>query len=251
MLQQISQLRGIQLVEWEILKSNLKNSQKVRRFLESCVNAKRLQSLDEAIGTIVTLTAATLALLALIVLEFQVFLAFVTIITTLFFWVSYRIAKILHSIEIRIMIISCFFTFLFWFIFFGPIMVISRGLDEYIGTLFMIIYSFAGITLISLFCTKASDRIWRWLSLDVLDGWSPLGLIVLNTEDDKTNDSGFLIFMIVLVYGMYVLVLLIGGVEYIIITGPMFIIFLFILRSSWSKVYEIWLKSLENMLLSS
>ena len=239
--------RGVQLVDWKILGQDLQAKNKVRRILNSSVMKSRLESLDEAIGTIVTLTAALFALLALTFIEYQIVFGFTSIAITIFFWVGYRIAKILHAIEIRFMIISSFMTFVFWYLFFGLILSLSSLSEGVLETLLVASVSSFGLLLIALGCTKISDRIWRWLSSGELRNWSPLGTGVFGTRDESGNNSGFLIFMIVLAYGLYICIFVVSGLPYVIVTCPMFIIFFVALKSSWSKVYEIWFRSLEQL----
>jgi hypothetical protein len=234
------------LADWEFPNTDLEDTQKLRQLLNSCVDEKKLSSLDEAIGTIVTLTAAGFALLALLFPEFQQIFGFAAIITTIFFWITYRIAKILHAIEIRFLVIISFFMFLFWFVYLELISFVSF-FEGYLGTIFTLIFSTIGIILIGVICVKASNRIWTWLSNDSLHGWSPLSSKVLGTKDKENRESGFLVFMVVFTYGMYAMMMLIGGVNLLILTVPICLILIIGIQTSWKKIYEIWLGSLKTI----
>lgn len=85
-----------------------KPAEGIRKALMSVTDPNKLYSLDEAVGTVVTLSTVIFGLLSLYFPEMRVTFSLLTLVSTFFFWVSYRIAKIKHAIELRIWIIKAF-----------------------------------------------------------------------------------------------------------------------------------------------
>ncbi len=155
------------MTDWTILDSHENDKIKVRQFLTSCVNRDRLASLDEAIGTISTIATAGFGFLALFVEDLKPLFGVITFVTILFFWIGYRFAKIIHSIEYRLVIISSFIPFLV-FVIITPIINIAP-LDDLIG------YSIRMLPfiLVLIITPKGIKRTWKWLTDSQFDDWSP------------------------------------------------------------------------------
>lgn len=85
----------------------------VRRFLRRCVNPDRLYSLDEIAGVVSTLATVALAFLALSLSDYRLVFGVLTAVTSVFFWIGYRIGKIRHAIDVRFAVILSFVMFLY------------------------------------------------------------------------------------------------------------------------------------------
>lgn len=222
---------------------------KVREFIDSCVNDKKRKSLDEVIGTIMTLTSAILAMSGIIAPQFQEIFLLATVVMTVFFWVAYRIAKTLHSIEFRLMIVASFFTTLFWLMIFPSITALElhNPLYDFIITNALF---YAGYTVMILLFIRVADRIWFWLSQEELGDWSPLGVDMMFVED-KSGESGALIHLSIIGYGLVTTLLLIAGTVWfiggIILVLPIVIAILLFIRHTMKNIYELWFVSLTSL----
>ena len=128
---------------------------------------KRLYSFDELIGTIVTLSTVSLVFLALTLQDLKFYFGVASFISTLFFWVGYRIAKILHSIEIRLGIVASFFPFLF----FSFILPLFEFLRE--NALLNLAFGLIPLGIAFVISMPLVLRVWRWLSNDTPNNWTP------------------------------------------------------------------------------
>lgn len=134
----------------------------LRNFLRSTVNKDRLFSLDEGVGTLSTVTTIGFGVLALAWLEMRAVFGLLSFILLTFFWLSYRIARVLHAIEIRVWLVKSFQWFLpiALSVPFYAIYGYFRGVNEGI--------SFAALlvgTMLSVSGVGSTTRfdVWEWL----------------------------------------------------------------------------------------
>ncbi len=155
------------MTDWTLLDSHENDKIKVRQFLSSCVNRNQLASLDEAIGTASTIATAGFGFLALFVEDLKPLFGVITFVTILFFWIGYRFAKIVHSIEYRMVIISSFIPFLVYVII-TPIINIVPLADLFGYSIRMLPF-----ILVLIITPKGIKRTWKWLTDSQFDDWSP------------------------------------------------------------------------------
>lgn len=167
------------MTDWTLLDSQENDKIKVRQFLTSCVNRDRLASLDETIGTASTIATAGFGFLALFVEDLKPLFGVITFVTILFFWIGYRFAKIVHSIEYRMVIISSFIPFLV-FVIITPIIDIVP-LDELIKYSMRMLPFF----LVLIITPKGIRRTWKWLTDSQFDDWNPWDSLIEERASGK------------------------------------------------------------------
>jgi hypothetical protein len=138
----------------------------VRLFIRKCVDPDRLYSLDEIAGVSSTVASVSLAFLALTLSEFRLMFGVLTAVTSLFFWIGYRVGKIKHAIDIRFAVILSFIMFMYISIVFVIIGVITAPFGS---VLFIFSATFAAAIVILIMyislkpVAKAQNSLCKWL----------------------------------------------------------------------------------------
>ncbi len=166
-------------LKWDLLESTESDKIKVRQFIMSCVDRDRLSSLDEVIGTISTIASASSGFLALFFEEFKPVFGVIAFVTILFFWIGYRVTKILHSVEYRFVVILSFLPYLL-FAMISPALPLVAP-NPYAESALRILPLFIPLLIIGI----GTRKMWKWLTNSYFGNWSPWDSLVKDKAEGK------------------------------------------------------------------
>lgn len=132
----------------------------LRTILNRWTDSEKLFSLDEVVATIFTLVPVCFAVASLYFESWKFQLEFLSAISLIFFWISYRFARVLHSVELRIGLITCFVMF-FLFMIFQLLLVDYFASESIIAYVISAIYIFSlNFLIVFDFLKMPGEYIW-------------------------------------------------------------------------------------------